>query len=97
MEGHGRILAAGHRLSPQRMRDRLLTRLADNDAVLIGTGKLLKSALEAKQRIAPAGEWLLDNFYLIEEQVRTRACTTSRWRPSRTATGGWTRRACGAS
>jgi cellobiose phosphorylase len=71
MEGHGRILAAGHRLSPQRMRDRLLTRLADNDAVLIGTGKLLKSALEAKQRIAPAGEWLLDNFYLIEEQVRT--------------------------
>ncbi|HYN13192.1 MAG TPA: glucoamylase family protein, partial [Burkholderiales bacterium] len=23
------------------------------------------------QRIAPAGEWLLDNFYLIEEQVRT--------------------------
>ncbi|MBL0143011.1 MAG: cyclic beta 1-2 glucan synthetase [Betaproteobacteria bacterium] len=71
MEEHGRTLAAAHKLSPRRTRNRLLARLADNEAVLVGAGNLLKSALETNQRIAPAGEWLLDNFYLIEEQVRT--------------------------
>ncbi len=71
MEEHGRVLAAGHKLSPRRTRDRLLARLVDNEGVLVEAGKLLKSALEENQRIAPAGEWLLDNFYLIEEQVRT--------------------------
>ena len=71
MEQHGRSLAAGHRLRARRARDRLLARLADNEDVLVGVGNLLKSALETSQRIAPAGEWLLDNFYLIEEQIRT--------------------------
>ena len=28
-------------------------------------------AVEGERRITPAGEWLLDNFYLIEEQIRT--------------------------
>ncbi len=70
MEQHGRALAASHPLGPGRTRDRLLTRLADNEAVLIRAGDLLKAAA-AGQRIAPAGEWLLDNFHLIEEQVRT--------------------------
>ena len=28
-------------------------------------------AVKAKRLITPAGEWLLDNFYLIEEQIRT--------------------------
>ena len=32
---------------------------------------LLTAAVTAKRRITPAGEWLLDNFYLIEEQIRT--------------------------
>jgi cyclic beta-1,2-glucan synthetase len=50
--------------------DRLLTRLAENEGVLIGACNLLKEAAAANRRIAPAGEWLLDNFYLIEEQIR---------------------------
>ena len=33
--------------------------------------ELVSSAVEAKRRISPADEWLLDNFYLIEEQIRT--------------------------
>ncbi|MEM5787319.1 MAG: hypothetical protein AAGU11_08375, partial [Syntrophobacteraceae bacterium] len=32
---------------------------------------LLTEAVKADRRITPAGEWLLDNFYLIEEQIRT--------------------------
>src|SRR5437773_620255 len=43
----------------------------ENEEVLIASGSLLMTAVKAKSRIAPAGEWLLDNFYLIEEQIRT--------------------------
>jgi hypothetical protein len=32
---------------------------------------LLTSAVTGNGRITPAGEWLLDNFYLIDEQIRT--------------------------
>ena len=32
---------------------------------------MLKALVSAGRAIAPAGEWLLDNFHLIEEQVRT--------------------------
>ena len=59
------------RLSLGRAPDQLLTRLAENEGVLIGTSNLLTTAIKANRRIAPAGEWLLDNFYLIEEQIRT--------------------------
>ena len=31
----------------------------------------ITAAVKTKRRIAPAGVWLLDNFYLIEEQIRT--------------------------
>ena len=32
---------------------------------------MLEDAVRANRRITPAGEWLLDNFYLIEEQIST--------------------------
>jgi cellobiose phosphorylase len=71
MERHGEALAAAHRLRPGRTRDRLLRRLTENEGVLVGAGELLKATVTAGHPIAPAGEWLLDNFHLIEEQVRT--------------------------
>ena len=71
MDQHGKTLAGSHKLSLVRAPDRLLTRLAENENVLIGACKLLTAAVTANQRITPAGEWLLDNFYLIEEQIRT--------------------------
>ncbi|HEX7422412.1 MAG TPA: hypothetical protein VF311_00795, partial [Terriglobales bacterium] len=46
-------------------------RLAENADLLIGVQDLLTEAVKANRRITPAGEWLLDNFYLIEEQIRT--------------------------
>lgn len=67
MEQHGKILAGSHTLSPVNAPDRLLTRLADNEGLLIGVQNLLTEAVKANRRITPAGEWLLDNFYLIEE------------------------------
>ena len=69
MERHGRQLARSHRLSTQPHVDRLLGRLSDNQQVLDRACSLLTAAAQANRRLAPAGEWLLDNIYLIEEQV----------------------------
>jgi hypothetical protein len=71
MEQHGKTLAGSHRLSSQPGADQLLARLAENEDVLLQAYKLLTTAGKANRRISPAGEWLLDNFYLIEEQIRT--------------------------
>ncbi len=71
MELHGKYLAAAHSLAPGSAPDKLLPRLADNEGTLVGVCKLLTTSITAKQRVTPAGEWLLDNFYLIEEQIRT--------------------------
>jgi len=71
MEQHGRSLAAAHRLAPGRASDRLLTRLAGNAERLTEICELLGRAVGASRRVTPAAEWLLDNFYLIEEQIRT--------------------------
>jgi len=71
MQQHGKNLAAWHKVVMNRARDQLLKRLAENEVVLVGACNLLTAAVKANRRIAPAGEWLLDNFYLIEEQIRT--------------------------
>ena len=71
MERHGKSLAAAHQVATGRAPDRLLDRLAENEAILIEVCDLLTVAVTANRRIAPAAEWLLDNFYLIEEQIRT--------------------------
>jgi cellobiose phosphorylase len=71
MEQHGRALAALHSLGEKRTRDLLLTRLAENEGVLLRACDLLTAAIKDNRPGTPAGEWLLDNFHLIEEQIRT--------------------------
>lgn len=71
MEQHGKVLAASHQVSELPARDLLLDRLAKNEAVIIGACNLLTTAVRDQRQITPAAEWLLDNFYLIEEQIRT--------------------------
>ncbi len=71
MAQHGQVLAASHRLSASRGSNALLSRLAQNETLLAGVRSLLTEAVNDDRRITPAGEWLLDNFYLIEEQIRT--------------------------
>jgi cyclic beta-1,2-glucan synthetase len=67
---HGRTLAGIHHLAEVRLPDRLLARLTDNERTLFSVCRLLTDAVAEGRRISPAGEWLLDNFYLIEEQIR---------------------------
>ncbi|HEY5029652.1 MAG TPA: hypothetical protein VIK39_14675, partial [Candidatus Angelobacter sp.] len=71
MKQHGKSLAALHSVDLSRAPDQLLARLADNEKILNETCHLLTDATQANRPIAPAGEWLLDNFYLIEQQIRT--------------------------
>ncbi len=68
---HAKETACSYRIDTWKGQDRLLPRLAENEKVLLKTHEVLNAAVEANLRIAPAGEWLLDNFYLVEEQIRT--------------------------
>jgi len=70
MEQHGKTLAATHVLG-KSTRDYLLQRLDDNEKVLLQTRELLTISITTSTRVVPAAEWLLDNFYLIEEEIRT--------------------------
>lgn len=72
MELHGRKLASIHRVGTEIKPDQyLLTRLAENEEVLIAVRDIITESVKANRLITPAGEWLLDNFYLIEEHIHT--------------------------
>ncbi|MCD9031114.1 cyclic beta 1-2 glucan synthetase [Luteimonas sp. Y-2-2-4F] len=70
MEAHGRSLAAQHRLQAGTGPELLLARLRENEGLLDDASNLLTAMVRDDLRITPAGEWLLDNYYLIEEQIR---------------------------
>ena len=71
MAAHGKHLAGRHKLSSKGGPDKLLARLSENATVICETCHELTAALKSGRQITPASEWLLDNFYLIEEQIRT--------------------------
>ena len=68
LERYGQTLAHAHKLSADKMPYYLLRRLGDNEAVITQNCYALNEY--KKSSIMPAGEWLLDNYYLIEEQIR---------------------------
>jgi cyclic beta-1,2-glucan synthetase len=68
---HGKRLASLHVLGSMGKPDQLLKRLTSNERVLVDLGKRLAAGADAERRFTPAAEWLLDNFYLIEEEIRT--------------------------
>ena len=70
LERQAKTLAASHQLAAGRGTDKLIARLNENEHVLVETYELVTEAAKRKRRNAPAAEWLLDNFYLIEEQIR---------------------------
>ncbi len=67
---HAKEIAALHQLAGGQARDQLLPRLDENERVLFETYDIVTAAAEQNRRIEPAAEWLLDNFYLVEEQIR---------------------------
>jgi len=69
LKRHAVTLAGQHKIDPRPGPDRLLPRLADNARVLLAAYDVVTAAATPGQRIVPAEAWLLDNFYLIEQQI----------------------------
>ncbi|MDT8376302.1 MAG: glucoamylase family protein [Mariprofundaceae bacterium] len=69
LKRHAVTLAGQHKLDPRPGPDRLLARLADNEKVLLAAYDVVTAAPATGHRIVPAEAWLLDNFYLIEQQI----------------------------
>ncbi|GLK95836.1 cyclic beta 1-2 glucan synthetase [Achromobacter xylosoxidans] len=70
MEQHGQALAHTHMVGVSGPPDMLLPRLTENQTLLAQACTLLMESMRQNRQITPADEWLLDNFYLIEEQIR---------------------------
>ncbi len=69
LKRHAIILAGQHRINFHPKPDKLLPRLADNERVLLAAYDIVMAAATQGQRIVPAEAWLLDNFYLIEQEI----------------------------
>jgi cellobiose phosphorylase len=71
---HAKTLASWHEVTVRgrgRGLDRLLPRLSENEELLREAYGLVTAGVKAGRRITPAAEWFLDNYHLIEEQIRT--------------------------
>ncbi|MGI8601775.1 MAG: GH36-type glycosyl hydrolase domain-containing protein [Verrucomicrobiales bacterium] len=66
---HAKALAANHQVVTRQGSNRLLERLGQNENILRDFNRATL-AVDPSRRITPAAEWLLDNFYLIEEQIQ---------------------------
>jgi hypothetical protein len=65
---HAAVLATTHTVVTSHGTNQLIARLSHNEEVLRSFNR--KSLdVGRDRRLTPAAEWLLDNFYLIEEQV----------------------------
>jgi cellobiose phosphorylase len=71
LEQYAVTLAQNHTVVKEEPAEQLLKRLAENEDVLLDVHGMLTQSVKQNNRVVPAGEWLLDNFYLIEEQVYT--------------------------
>ncbi len=72
LEHHARSLAATQVVAYRRPPavKKLSARLRENAAVLLGAYRSSATALRAGQSVTPAAEWLLDNYHLVEQQIR---------------------------
>ncbi len=71
LEQHARSLAAAQQVTRGTEAGRpLLARVEDNARVLRDATRDIAAAVEEERWITPAAEWLLDNFYVVDEQLR---------------------------
>src|SRR5215213_2822196 len=70
LEQYAQTLAAEHKTVTQRGRAQLLPRLDENGRVLEAAYRALVEAIRQGRAISPAAEWLVDNYHVVEEQLR---------------------------
>ncbi len=71
LEQHAESLAAAQTvdLEPRRGRP-LIPRVIENGRVLLASYRAIAQAIQEERAITPAAEWLVDNFHVVEEQLR---------------------------
>lgn len=71
LEDHARSLAAAQAVSPREVKGASLsTRLADDERVLLAAYRDIADDIAQGAAITPAAEWLIDNFHIVEKQIR---------------------------
>jgi cyclic beta-1,2-glucan synthetase len=71
LEQHAESLAAAQRTTEPPTRGRnLLPRVRENGRALLAAYRNINEVVREKGEITPAEEWLLDNFFIVEEQLR---------------------------
>src|SRR5206468_4576778 len=72
LEERARALAASFTLArdPRRKARPFFSRLEDNARVLRAAYRVLADDVHRGEFVPPAAEWLLDNFHLIEAEIR---------------------------
>ncbi len=71
LEQHAASLAAAQQVTERPVsRESLHARLRDNEAVLLAAHRDIAAATGQGHPISPAAQWLLDNYHVVEEQIR---------------------------
>jgi cyclic beta-1,2-glucan synthetase len=71
LEQHARSLAAAQTITSQAGRGRAIRpRVAENGRILLESYRVLAGAIREERSITPAAEWLVDNFHIVDEQLR---------------------------
>ncbi|MEO7397944.1 MAG: glycosyl transferase, partial [Ilumatobacteraceae bacterium] len=71
LEQHAQTLAAAQAISDASGRGHAVhPRVADNGRVLVESYRVLAQAIKDERAITPAAEWLVDNFPIVDEQLR---------------------------
>ena len=71
LEAHARSFAAAQTVESRATRGLPLAgRLTENGAILLSSYRSIVKAIDDGRQITPAGEWLIDNFHLVERQIR---------------------------
>src|SRR5882724_7331201 len=70
LEQYAQTLAAEHKIVRKKGRAQLLPRLEDNGRKLVAAYRFLVETIRLGRSISPAAEWLVDNFHIVEEQLR---------------------------
>ncbi|MEO8267063.1 MAG: glucoamylase family protein [Ilumatobacteraceae bacterium] len=71
LELHAQTLAVAQAINPTRHRGKPVhPRVAENGRVLVDSYRLLARAIKDERSITPAAEWLVDNFPIVDEQLR---------------------------
>jgi cyclic beta-1,2-glucan synthetase len=71
LEEHARGLAAAQTVTPGARKEAPVSRrLADNEAVLVAAYRDIAEAVDSGEAITPAAQWLIDNFHVVERQIR---------------------------